>query len=96
MLYKIFESSIKRLIFPQTAVKSGIPTESLSKNRKFLIVKNFRFSLLDFWRVFGEIIMSDSAPPPKISINQNMDYPPHEIFLRSHTSLIPKLEFQPA
>ena len=28
MLYKIFESSIKRLIFPQTAVKSGIPTES--------------------------------------------------------------------
>ena len=31
------------------------PTESRIKNRKFLIVKDFRFSLLYFWRVFGEI-----------------------------------------
>ena len=44
MLYKIFESSIKRLIFPQTAVKSGIPTESrvrrklaVDRQRAFLV-----------------------------------------------------------
>ena len=59
MLYKIFESSIKRLIFPQTAVKSGIPTESRNKNRKPLTLKDFRFSLLYFWRVFGEIRYSN-------------------------------------
>ena len=29
--------------------------ESRSKNRKSLIIKDFRFSLLHFWRVFGEI-----------------------------------------
>ena len=55
--------------------------------------------LASFWRDNGndaKITMNDSALPPKIAINQNMDYPPHEIFLRSHTSLIPKLEFQPA
>ena len=32
-----------------------IPTESRNKNRKSLITKDFRFSLLHFWRVFGEI-----------------------------------------
>lgn len=34
-----------------------IPTESRSKNMKSLIIKDFIFSLLYFWRVFGEILL---------------------------------------
>ena len=35
--------------------KKQIPTASRSKNWKSLTIKDFQFSLLHFWRVFGEI-----------------------------------------
>jgi len=44
MLYKIFESSIKRLIFPQTAVKSGIPTESRKMQNLATLLRDFLYS----------------------------------------------------
>lgn len=45
---RVFTHLAPHLYFP-------FPTESRSKNRKSLSVKDFRFSLLHFWRVFGEI-----------------------------------------
>ena len=45
---RVFTHLAPHLYFP-------FPTESRSKNRKSLVIKDFRFSLLHFWRVFGEI-----------------------------------------
>ena len=47
---RIFINLSPHLYFP-------FPTESRNKNRKSLTFKGFRFSLLGFWRVFGEILL---------------------------------------